>query len=139
MFEDKHKKLYKLIQSIGFITGLGLFFIILYGIITSGLHFIIKNYILIGVVVIVFIVFSLLNIRVLTSFFDGFKRFTKIINYVVNFVLLSVAYVIGIGIISVPSKIVKKHFLNTNKNSADTYYINKKLGEESLERYYNQF
>lgn len=139
MFENKYEKLYKLVKLLGFTFGLVFFSLILYFVITTGMSFIIQNYIVLGFIILTVVILSLLKIKILISFLSGFKSFTRIINYIINFILLSIAYVFGIGVVSIISKILKKHFLNIGKKNTDTYYIHKQLGEESLEKYYNQF
>ena len=55
--------------------------------------------------------------RKLKQFFNGFKKgmkcFSDNISTVINFLLLSIVYFIGIGLTSITAKIFGKHFLDT--------------------------
>lgn len=72
------------------------------------------------------------------GFWKGFKQFGHIINNIINFVLLSVVYFIGVGITFLVAKIMGKHFLNTGKKK-DTYWVKLNLGKQKMEDYYRQF
>ena len=55
--------------------------------------------------------------RKLKQVFNGFKKgmkcFSDNISTVINFLLLSIVYFIGIGLTSITAKIFGKHFLDT--------------------------
>jgi hypothetical protein len=78
------------------------------------------------------------------QFFIGFKEgtgmFSHNIGLIVNSVLLSIVYFIGIGFTSIAAKISGKKFLElrTSKKS-QTYWSNLNLKKKKIERYYRQF
>ena len=55
--------------------------------------------------------------RKLKQVFNGFKKgmkcFSDNISTVINFLLLSIVYFIGIGLTSITAKLFSKHFLDT--------------------------
>lgn len=80
----------------------------------------------------------------LNQFFQGFKKGTKDfghnISTIINSVLLSIVYIIGVGLTSVIAKLVGKHFLDTKTSEkADTYWTDLDLKKKSIEDYYRQF
>lgn len=70
---------------------------------------------------------------------EGFKDFNSIVIMTVNFVLLSIVYIIGIGLTSIFAKIMKKNFLDIKKTNKDSYWEDLNLKKESFEKYYRQF
>lgn len=80
----------------------------------------------------------------LNQFFHGFKRGTKDfghnISIIINSVLLSVVYIIGVGLTSLIAKIIGKHFLDkkTSKES-QTYWTDLNIKKKPIEEYYRQF
>ncbi len=78
----------------------------------------------------------------LKQFFNGFqkgmKSFSDNITSIINFLLLSIVYFIGVGLTSITAKIFGKHFLDTKKKK-DSYWINLNLKKKSIEEYYRQF
>jgi len=78
------------------------------------------------------------------NFFSGFKKgqneFGSIISSIINAILLSLVYFIGVGINSVFAKISNKDFLSLKKEkAADTYWEDLNLTKKTLEEYYRQF
>ncbi len=79
-----------------------------------------------------------------TKFFQGFKEgqrhFGESITVLINSILLSLAYFLGIGITSIIAKISKKHFLQLkpDKKTA-TYWEDLNLSKKPMEEYYRQF
>lgn len=71
------------------------------------------------------------------SFKKGMENFSKNISTLVNFVLLSFVYVIGVGVTKIFAKIKKKHFLDMSKK--DSYWNELNLGKRPKEEYYRQF
>ncbi len=71
------------------------------------------------------------------GFKDGFKGFMENIWGIMNFLLLSVVYFIGVGI----SRVVagKKSFFGKKPEKVDTYWTRLDLKKEPMERYYRQF
>ena len=76
------------------------------------------------------------------SFFTGFKKgmraFGELINHIINFVLLTTVYLIGVGITWVIAKIFRKKFLQT-KLTGKSYWTKLDLGKRPQEEYYRQF
>jgi hypothetical protein len=72
------------------------------------------------------------------GFLEGFKEFSLTIASITNFILLFITYFIGIGLTSIFMKIFGKKFLDLNLKK-DSYWLDKKIGQESRESYYNQF
>ena len=78
----------------------------------------------------------------LKQFFNGFQKgikgFSDNISTIINFILLSMVYLIGIGLTSITAKIFGKHFLDM-KNKKDSYWHNLKLKNKNIEEYYKPF
>jgi hypothetical protein len=78
------------------------------------------------------------------KFIKGFKKGQKIfadkISTIINTVLLSIVYFLGIGLTSIFAKICKKSFLDlkTNKESK-TYWEDLNLTKKPREHYYRRF
>ncbi len=78
------------------------------------------------------------------EFFNGIKKgqkaFGEDIAQIVNLIVLSVVYIIGIGITSLIAKIVGKHFLELNMDkNKKSYWEELQLGIGKKEEYYRQF
>ena len=75
-------------------------------------------------------------------FFKGFKKgmknFGDKITVIVNTILLTVTYLVGVGLTSIAAKIVGKKFLGKNK-SKESYWSDLDLKKEPIEKYYRQF
>lgn len=63
----------------------------------------------------------------------------KIVSSIVNLVLLSLVYCIGIGSVSIISKIFGKHFLELKKQNKKSNWHEHKLEKQPLEKYYRTF
>lgn len=80
----------------------------------------------------------------LKQFFKGLKKgmggFGFNIALIINTVLLTLVYIIGIGFTSVIAKIFKKHFLElkVSKNK-ESYWQDLNLKKKPIEEYYRQF
>lgn len=75
-----------------------------------------------------------------TGFWKGQKLFGETISSLINFLLLSIIYFIGIGLTFIISKIFKKEFLSTQiDENSETYWENLNLNKKPLEEYYRQF
>ena len=74
------------------------------------------------------------------EFKKGISLFGQNISTLVNFLLLSLVYLLGVGFTSILSKILKKDFLEV-KLSKDkkTYWSKLDLKKESLEKHMRQF
>ena len=76
------------------------------------------------------------------SFLKGVKKgmasFGQNIALLVNSILLTVAYMIGIGITAIIAKLVGKKFLATEKSSK-SYWKKLDLKKKDMDSYYRQF
>jgi hypothetical protein len=76
----------------------------------------------------------------LRGFKTGFKQFSESINKLVNTLLLSVAYLTGVGIVALISKIQKKKLLLLKHDKKkDSYYQGLMLSTKQKKEYYRQF
>lgn len=64
---------------------------------------------------------------------------SKLVSTIVNFILLSIVYFIGIGIVSIPAKLFGKHFLELKKQNKSSNWHEHKVTKEPLEKYYRTF
>ena len=71
-------------------------------------------------------------------FSEFIKPFTDKVNLVVNTVLLSIVYFIGVGFTSVSAKLVGKKFLKLEKENVNSYWIDK-TQNNSKESYLRKF
>ncbi len=71
------------------------------------------------------------------GFIDGFKLFGETVANIVNFFLMLIAYIVGIGLTSIVARISGKRFLDYKKK--DSYWIKRNQGKEKEERYYRLF
>ena len=76
----------------------------------------------------------------LINFKEGQKLFGETISGIVNLIVLSIVYFLGVGITSIIAKVVGKRFLEKrlDKNAA-TYWQDLNLNKKPLEDYYRQF
>jgi len=72
------------------------------------------------------------------NFKKGMEEFNSNIIIIVNSVLLSFVYFIGVGITSIFAKLLKKHFLEL-KRRRETYWEDSDLKKRPIENYYRQF
>ena len=76
----------------------------------------------------------------LSALLEGFKGFSGIFTNIVNFLLLSIVYFVGIGPTSIVARIFGKRFLVLKKDrSRDSYWEDYNLGKKEKESYYRQF
>ena len=74
------------------------------------------------------------------GFVNGSQSFGHIIIGIVNFVLLSLVYFIGVGVTSILAKIFRKHFLKIKLDKkVKSYWEPLDLGKKEMEEYYRQF
>lgn len=78
------------------------------------------------------------------GFFKGLKKgqkeFGETIAIIVNSVLLSLVYFIGVGITFIFSRISGKHFLDLKPDkSKESYWEELNLGKEEMKEHYRQF
>ena len=75
-----------------------------------------------------------------SEFKEGQKSFGETIAILVNSLLLSLVYFIGVGGTSIIAKIFGKHFLDLKINKQNkSYWEDLNLDKESLEESYKQF
>ncbi|MBI2543297.1 MAG: hypothetical protein HYW24_03865 [Candidatus Aenigmarchaeota archaeon] len=80
------------------------------------------------------------GVQFFRGFQKGMKGFGLNISTIVNTVLLSVVYVVGVGLTSILAKISKKRFLEmTISEEKETYWDELNLKKKSMEEYYRQF
>jgi len=79
-------------------------------------------------------------LKFIEGFKEGQKRFGEPLGVIINSIILSVVYFIGVGITSVIAKIANKHFLELNKETnVKTYWEELNLTKRPMEEYYKQF
>ena len=71
------------------------------------------------------------------GFKDGFRNVSNRITDIINFIFLFVVYFIGIGVVSIISKMFGKHYLDLKKNGSS--WIVRKLKKKPIEDYYRLF
>jgi len=70
----------------------------------------------------------------------GFKEFGESINKIVNALLLSITYFVGVGSASAIAKLQKRKLLDLKTSkSKETYYQELMLSKKSKKDYYRQF
>jgi len=82
--------------------------------------------------------------RLLKQFFNGFKRGSIDFGYnlaqIINLILLSIVYFVGVGITSMIAKLFRKRFLDTKVSAKrKTYWEELNLKKKPMEKYYRQF
>ncbi len=78
------------------------------------------------------------------QFFRGFKKglenFGSNITTIINFVLLSIVYLVGVGITSIIANLFGKHFLDMKlSKKKDSYWSSLDLKKKPINNYYRQF
>ena len=73
------------------------------------------------------------------GFLEGLKEFGHLISDVINFVLLSFVYIIGVGITSLLDKLFKKSFLDKDLKEGKSYWSELNLKKKPIDEYYRQF
>ena len=70
----------------------------------------------------------------------GFKEFGESINKIVNAFLLSITYLVGVGLVSAIAKLQKRKLLDLKTSKGkETYYQGLMLSKKSKKEYYRQF
>ena len=75
----------------------------------------------------------------LKGFFDGFRITGVFVSTIINFLLLCVVYLVGIGAAAIITKISGISLMTLGKKQKSSYYLNKKIGRGKIDDYYNQF
>lgn len=78
------------------------------------------------------------------EFFTGIKKgqklFGETISSIINSLLLSIVYLLGVGLTAFSAKIFRKHFLDLNiEKTRETYWEELNLSRENMEDYHRQF
>lgn len=78
--------------------------------------------------------------EIFKSFKEGQELFGETISAIINLILLSIIYILGVGLTSIFAKIFGKYFLDLkiNKNT-DSYWESLNLSKQPRETYYRQF
>jgi hypothetical protein len=70
----------------------------------------------------------------------GFTNFGTNISVIVNVILLTLVYFVGVGSTSLIAKLVNNHFLSLNKpKPGKTYWANLNLRRKDLKDYFKQY
>ena len=72
------------------------------------------------------------------GFKEGQKLFGENIAVIINSILLTFVYILGVGLTSIFAKIFNKHFLDLTINK-ETYWTSLNLSKKPMEEYYRQF
>ncbi len=79
----------------------------------------------------------------ITQFFSGFKhgfrQFGIHISEVINFVILLIVYIFGVGFTSIAARLFKKRFIDTGKEKKDSYWVKNKLATRPYKDYLRRF
>jgi hypothetical protein len=73
------------------------------------------------------------------GFREGMRAFGENIAIIVNSLLLSLVYLLGVGPTSVLAKVTGKIFLKKKPSPTDTYWEKLDINGRKLNRYYRQF
>ena len=83
------------------------------------------------------------KMKKLKQFFRGFRKgmgyFGHNIAIIINTILLSLVYFLGVGLTSIFAKLSGKHFLETKLGKKSTYWSDLNLKKKPMEEYYRQF
>ncbi|NQU98271.1 hypothetical protein HQ533_02290 [Candidatus Woesearchaeota archaeon] len=66
-------------------------------------------------------------------------KLSEFITSIVNFILLIPIFIIGIGLTSLFLKLFGKHFLDLKSKTKNSYWVDKNLSTQKLEKYYRMF
>lgn len=125
-FENNLGLFSRLLKFLGYISGLVIFISMFFIIWTRRFYLIKNNYVTILSIIVLIAVLALLKVKSLNIFYNGFKEFSKVIITTVNFILLSIVYILGVGLTSLIAKFFNKHFLDLKKKDVKSYYNDKK-------------
>ena len=78
------------------------------------------------------------------EFFSGFKKgflnFGHNIGLIVNAILLSFVYIVGVGLTAIAARLVGKKFFETKlEKDSETYWNELNIKKRETEKYYKQF
>jgi hypothetical protein len=75
----------------------------------------------------------------LASFLQFFKKFSLLMQGIVNFFLLIPVYLLGVGIVSLISRILGKHYLDLTNISKKSWWKTRDKRLDSEENYHRMF
>ena len=70
---------------------------------------------------------------------QGFRDFSHTLTNIINFLMLLIVYVLGIGLVAVISKLSGKHYLDLGKTGSKSNWHEHKVTKQPLEKYYRTF
>ncbi|MEK6894338.1 MAG: hypothetical protein AABX10_02650 [Nanoarchaeota archaeon] len=73
------------------------------------------------------------------GFGNGQKEFGHTISIIVNSLLLTFVYFIGVGITSILAKASNKKFLTLSYDNSESYWTPLNLDKKEIKEYYKQF
>ena len=74
------------------------------------------------------------------GYLKGFKSFGHSVGTLVNTILLSVVYLLGVGVTALASRVGRKRFIETKvDHEAKTYWSDLHLTKRPMDEYYRQF
>ena len=76
--------------------------------------------------------------KLLRDFYAGFREYGHDVASIVNFILLLLVYIVGVGPVSIIAKIFKKHFLDLKFKHSNSKWVARKP-VESIDEHYRQF
>ncbi|MFH1399892.1 MAG: hypothetical protein ABIH41_00075 [Nanoarchaeota archaeon] len=76
--------------------------------------------------------------RILASLLKGFKRFGQHITTLINSILLSIVYILGVGITSLIARIAGKKFMDTSSRRKTTW-TDLDIDKRATDSYFRQF
>ncbi|MBU0979453.1 MAG: hypothetical protein KJ709_01485 [Nanoarchaeota archaeon] len=77
--------------------------------------------------------------KFMTGFKKGFADFGHTISAVVNSILLTAVYLIGVGLTALFAKLFKRHFLNMKLSEKRKSYWVKHETDTAMDQFYRQF
>jgi hypothetical protein len=80
-----------------------------------------------------------MNKDFINGFRKGMESFGQTISVIINSVLLAAVYIIGIGLTSVLSKLLRKNFLELRPSDNRSYWSDLNLGKKKEADYYREF
>jgi len=75
----------------------------------------------------------------LKGFLAGMRGFGRSISMVINVILLSVVYFLGVGMTSLVAKLTGKRFLDLREFRKESYWLDLETKKKSINDYYKQF
>tara|TARA_Y100000310_G_C20492458_1_gene719921 strand:+ start:291 stop:530 length:240 start_codon:yes stop_codon:yes gene_type:complete len=70
---------------------------------------------------------------------EGNKYFGEVVAGIINSLLLTFVYFLGIGLTAILAKIFRKNFLELKTSNKETYWNDLNLAKKPKDHYYRQF